>query len=110
MISRFSQRRNVVFGRTSNSNKMTQDFSVRKMIIFPTVPLPSFALSDPKDMHVQLQTRDKRARLEKKQETSLDTYTADDVKDAPEITCVKRYLSLEAPVSRDFKASVTSRR
>jgi hypothetical protein len=78
-------------------------FSVGTMIIFPCVPLPSFALSDPKDMRSQLQTRDKRARVEKKQETSLDTYTADNVKDAPKIKCVSRYLSLETLVSRNFK-------
>jgi hypothetical protein len=106
MISHFSLRRNVkvtcfqrdllatakVFGRTSTmtSNKMTRDFSVGKMIISPSVPLPSFALSDSKDMHSQLQTRDKSARLEKKQETSLDTYiyNADDMQDAPKLTCV----------------------
>jgi hypothetical protein len=91
---------------------MTRNFSVAKMIISPSAPLPSFALSDPKDMHAQLETRDKSGRLEKKQETSLDTYTcnADDMHDAPKMT-VARYLSLvEALVSRDFKASVTSRR
>ena len=73
------------------------------MIIFPCAPLPSFALSDPKDMHSQLETRDKSARLEKKQETSLDTYNADDMQDAPKIPCVSRYLSLETLVSRNFK-------
>jgi hypothetical protein len=82
---------------------MTRDFSVGKMIISPSVPLPSFALSDPKDMHAQLEARDKSARLEKKQETSLDTYNADDIQNAPRITCVSRYLSLETLVSRNFK-------
>jgi hypothetical protein len=72
------------------------------MIIFPSALLPSFALSDPKDMHSQLQTRDKSARLEKKQEMSLDTYNADVVQDAPKITFA-RYLSLETIVSRNFK-------
>jgi hypothetical protein len=49
------------------------------MIIFPSVPLHSFAFSDPKDMHAQLETRDKSGRLEKKLETSLAN--ADDVQD-----------------------------
>jgi hypothetical protein len=48
-------------------------------------------------------------RLEKKQETSLDTYNADDMQDAPKITFA-RYLLLDTLVSRDFQASVTSRR
>jgi hypothetical protein len=44
---------------------MTRDFSVAKMIIFPSVPLPSFTSSDPTDMHAQLETRDKNVRLGK---------------------------------------------